>query len=448
MVAFETQSHASKALAVILLCAFLNTSEAFAVEQNSEYALKREAVSKTLSIAKLCLEFQQANQLTDIKKRRRQFCYAVFNSVGTTGGLIAAIGIFGSQSVYETGPNLKIDEKGKTKVEIKGQPNHIAGGANAAQLYPQVIAQEVNGVGNTFELTGNVLHRLKARKRRLDPSSALKTAQAEFAELDSAIAGLRAASLAQDADVLESIEGELKRKFRRIYISARKEFALHNSLEALDLARNSIGATGNQISIGAGYANNNRLNGLGAALSLGAAGLIVARPWLSEGVSKVNESLARRRVEKAFPKENESLERSVQHSVTSSNAEVIKQLQSLIDDEIVADKIAKEQSRKRTCLEMIRNTAYAPTKIVNSTLGIVANYSHGLDATERNRLGTAGAITYTAGQSLNFLELLRERIVDERAERKFRAEGLTTKQVCERHLKILDALDRQLTTGN
>lgn len=436
-----------KFAAITLVFVFLNGSDVFALEQPSGQTLKRETISNLLSVAKLCLEFQQACQLSDIKKRRRQFTYAAFNSAATSGGLVAAIGIFGSQSVYETGPNLKIDEKGKATIEIKGQPNHIAGGANAAQLYPQVIAQEVNGVGNAFELSVNLLKRIKASREKRDPKSALGAVQSKFAEIDKSIAGLRAIALTDDANMLECVERELKEKFRRTYITARKEFAFQNSLEMLDFARNSIGATGNQISVGAGYANNNRLNGLGAALSLGAAGLIIARPWLSQGVSKVNECLARRRVAKVLGSEGPTQEAAALRNASASD-EVIGQLQSLIEEEKVADKIAEEQSSKRAHLELGRNTGYAPTKIVNSTLGVVANYSHGLDATERNRLGTAGAITYTAGQSMNFLELLRERVMDERSEKKLQAQELTTAQMSKTHLEVLDALDRRLSADN
>jgi hypothetical protein len=419
-----------------------------AVEQKSGPALIRHALSKEVAIAKLCLEFQQASQISDIKKRRRQFGYASFNSAATMGGLISAIGIFGSQSVYETGPNLKIDEKGKVKVEVKGQPNHIAGGANAAQLYPQVIAQEVNGVGNAFELSVNALKRLRARRKKLDPASALLDVKKRLVELDEIIAHLRAAELTEDADTLEAIEDQLKEKFRRTYIAARKDFAFQNSLEILDLTRNSIGATGNQISVSAGYANNNRLNGFGAALSLGAAGLIIARPWLSKSVSKINETLARRQVEKALGKERGSFANTAGDSRESKSFLFTNQLRSLIREEYVADRVAEKHSSKRASLELMRNTSYAPTKVVNSTLGVVANYSHGLDATERNRLGTAGAITYTAGQSFNFLELLRERMVDEVAERELETQGMTTKQVCQRHLKVLAELERQLAVDN
>jgi hypothetical protein len=55
-------------------------------------------------------------------------------------------------------------------------------------------------------------------------------------------------------------------------------------------------------------------------------------------------------------------------------------------------------------------------------------------------LSAAGNLTYTVGQGLNLLELCRERLADERQERRLKNEGLTTKQVLNTRLPALDDL--------
>ena len=58
-------------------------------------------------------------------------------------------------------------------IQTSGRENKVSGKANAGQLYPQIIGQEVDAAGDAFELTSNAIVRLRCIKKRLDPARSL-----------------------------------------------------------------------------------------------------------------------------------------------------------------------------------------------------------------------------------------------------------------------------------
>ncbi len=442
------------------LSLFCSQAEAFASAQAD--ALSTEVIRIEIEFHHLITEMRLKNSIGTIAKRRRQFLWSIGNSMPTEAGLIDAMQLFFSHSDYLN----EFYRNKQDELQIRGVPNRVSGNANAGQLYPQIIGQEINGAGDAFELTKIQLMRARCIRNNIDPKRALLRAKKLLSRMDNALQARCAcvnrldAGLAEyqaEGAVLLDLRTMLLKHFRNAYIDARKEYAWQNSLDSIGVARNAIGALGNQISVRAGYSGNSRLNGVGNLLSELAAIGITIRPWVSLEISKFDGYLARKQFERMLSHDpmgmtvDTDLVR-LRRLLQQNKSTVMGNRLDSIDVEaqlITADLQDFEQQQSldkgRARMELLRNTAYGPTKMSNGLLGIIVGYNTHLNATEKNRLSAAGNLTYVVGQGANLMEMWRERVVDELEEHKLEKQGKTREQILSSRLATLEALSRKLS---
>jgi len=179
--------------------------------------ISQQIIDKEVELDKLITNTHLKNEIITINKIRRQFLGAMINSVGTEAGLIDATQLFFSHTRFKN--------------------DKVSGGANAGQLYPQIIGQEINAASNLFELTNNVLYRLKAAKNHLDPKHSLQHVKQLINSIDAGLSRRSVlvnnlseqnemwASLSAEGKVLQDLRNALLSEYQRIYIRTRKEFA-------------------------------------------------------------------------------------------------------------------------------------------------------------------------------------------------------------------------------
>jgi hypothetical protein len=253
-------------------------------------------------------------------------------------------------------------------------------------------------------------------------------------------------------------------EFARHYVRSRGEFVWQNTLDGVDLSRNAVGAAGNQISVHAAYTRNAPLNGVGNILSLLAAVGITTRPYIAWAVRHADMHLARNALTRELPECTTveettilaKLEMDERHLRDVVGARLNEQAPTprfsvltvegsiLTSQEQSLDKFEGDGKAGREFDDMVRSTAYGPTKLANTILGITTGYHKPVDTVWNNRRNGAGNLTYTCGQGYNFLELWRERIQDERHHTRLKAEGKLPEQVLSTRLLTLDQLTKRI----
>ncbi len=343
----------------------------------------QQIIDDEIEMDKLITRMHLENHLSDASNLRRQFLWPALNSAATEAGLIDATQLFFSHSRY------------KSQVQLNGTVKKISrpvsGGANAAQLYPQIIGQEVNAGGDAFEIGLDIFRRLKAIKHNLDPKRSLRRIKQTISRIDENLN--RFSTLAKKSEpedqrlfdaehkILQDVRNGLLSEYGQVYIQARKDFAWQNSMNTLDLMRNVLGAIGNQMNVQAGYTGNNHLNGLGCILSEVAAVGITTQPVLSLMAAKTNEIFARRTVRQFLPVTSQDWRKSV-HSdlntltnIASTSAFTFRNNQ--VNKEIFEAQLmdSQQELREREDLffdqtvkwQLYRNCLYGPTKITVET---------------------------------------------------------------------------------
>ena len=425
-------------------------------------ALSTEVIRGEIEFHHLITEMRLKNSIGTISKRRRQFLWSIGNSMPTEAGLIDAMQLFFSHSDYLN----EFYRNKQDELQVRGVPNQVSGNANAGQLYPQIIGQEINGAGDAFELTKIQLMRARCIRTNIDPKRALLRAKKLLSRMDNALQArcacvnrLDAGSAEYQAEgaVLLDLRTMLLKHFRNAYIDARKEYAWQNSLETIGVARNAIGALGNQISVHAGYSHNSRLNGLGNLLSELAAIGIIMRPWVSLELSKLDGYFARKQLNRLLPDDLigwtvdtdlvrlRQLLQQNKSTVMGNRLDSINVEAQLITADLQDFEQQQSLDKARARMELLRNTVYGPTKMSNSLLGMIVGYDTHLNATEKNRLSASGSLTYVVGQGANLMEMWRERVVDELEEHKLEKQGKTREQILSSRIATLEALSRKLS---
>jgi hypothetical protein len=436
-------------------------------------ALSDQIVRKELELDQLVTTMHLKNRLTTIDKRRRQWLWAMLNSMPTEAGLIDATAAYNSHTRHVDRRITVRDRDGSLRVVNVGRPNPLSGDTVAGILYPQIIGQEVNAAGNFYELTHNVIWRERRIHEQIDPKRSLIRVKALAHDLDSLLFQ-RQKLLAETAEpreifdaegtVLDDLRIALLAEFARHYVRSRGEFAWQNTLDGVDLARNAVGAAGNQISVHAAYTRDAPLNGVGNILSLLAAIGITTRPYIGWTVRHADMHLARNALIRELPECTTveeptalaKLEMDEQHLRDVVGARVDEQKPTrrfgvltvegsiLTSQEQALDKFEGDGKAGRERDDMVRSTAYGPTKMANTILGVITGYRKPVDSVWNNRRNGAGNLTYTCGQGYNFLELWRERIEDERHHVRLKAEGKLPEQVLSTRLYTLDQLTRRI----
>ena len=414
--------------------------------------LSQQIIDDEIEMDKLITKTHLENRISDASDLRRQCLWPALNAAATESGLIDATQLFFSHSRY------------RRQVQLNGTVKKISrpvsGGANAAQLYPQIIGQEVCAGGDAFEIGVDLFHRMKAIKHNLDPENSLRRIKQIIIRIDEHLD--RFSTLAKNFEnedqrllyaeykVLQDVRDALLSEYARVYVQARKDFAWQNSMNTLDLMRNVIGAIGNQINVQAGYTGNNHLNGLGCILSEVAAAGITTQPVFSLMSAKTNEILARRKVKRFLPTANKEWRSSVHSDLVAlkntASAPTFASRDIQLDKEIFETQLMDSQQAlaEREGLffdqtlkwQIYRNCLYGPTKITVETIGIINGYDSHLNATRKNQLSAAGNLTYTIGQGYNLIQL-GKRFAE--LEKKYNREKERTKQqhkFCKRALAL------------
>jgi len=448
-------------LATVLFLAPYLTPFPAAAQSASE--LSQAVAQKEVELDLLTTQFHRQNNLSTIGKRRRQWVAAMANSAATEAGLIDATALFYKHSRH-LNKSVQVETPDGPRTVVKGVQNKVPPDANAGQLYPQIIGQEINAFGNMFELSANAMFRRNCKRRALDPKTALQRAKSLTNDIDALLAR-RAVQLCeptspdngfnQETKILLAVRSALVREFVRQYARARRELVWENTLELLDLTRNIIGATGNQTSVEAGYLHNKRLNGVGNMLSLISAVQITFRPYIAFAAARYTERKAMERASAELPGLEESQPMSAQQlreaieslkstrlaaapsetpllPVLSVEASLLKSQDQLNQDE-------ERSWKSRAYLQMVRHSILGPTKIANEVLGTIVGFRNGSDSTKDNRLQATGALTYTIGQGANFLELWRSQIHDELENQKLKKSGRAPDQLLDDRIKTIEA---------
>jgi hypothetical protein len=226
-------------------------------------------------------------------------------------------------------------------------------------------------------------------------------------------------------------------------------------MDTIDLTRNTVGAIGNQMSLHATYIHNNGWNGTGNLLSLLSAIGITTRPWISLAGSQWDAQHAFAHVTRELPPVNPELARSpeiVQRDedqlkrLLSPNSEMQARSESLsveghlLDQQTALAEMEQQSFHSGRAEALLRHSMYGPTKMANSTIAVIADYSNIKDRTKTNRWQAAGNLTYTCGQGLNLIEMIRNRVTDEARSYRLQEEGQTHKQLLNSRLEALDDL--------
>jgi len=225
-------------------------------------------------------------------------------------------------------------------------------------------------------------------------------------------------------------------------------------MEILGLTRNVVGAVGNQISVTAGYSNNNHLNGLGNLLSEISAVGITTLPSFSLLAAKINERLAHQAISRYLPRADPQWRLDIgadivnlKNSADSNKDNLIaKRLKILsIEEQLIypQQELAEREvlgSRRIIKQQLFRNSLYGPTKMANDLLGIIVGYDGHLDSLRMNQLSAAGNLTYTIGQGFNFCKLWQEQIGAEKQNYDQNKQRKIEQQMLQTRLALLESL--------
>lgn len=426
------------------------------IEELSNRILRDE-----IELHRLTIEFGVKNIVENIAKKRRQYIWDGGNSALTEAGLIDADHVFYGHSKYRTG---LVASKIAPHLFLGRVSKEVPGSQNAGQFYPQIIGQEFNAAGNAYELASNAGLRLHLRHQQLTPSQALLRAQKLLAKIDEEIASRDSllktiapeSDFTAETEALSILRNSLVEEFSTTYVVRLKAFFGLNTVEIVDLFRNTIGAIGNQLSVRAGYTGNHHLNGLGNVLAEISAVTITIKPFVLKKVMAYEERKAKKEAAAklgavdAFDGDLNRLKPylSIQFDRTSFSRRqnvIVREIHILTKSrEDAHHNQVRQKEIVRT--EAGRDVFTGPTKMASSALSIFAQYDSHINknATQRNRLAAAGNIAYTAGQAYNFEVLTRWYLAEELSYRKLKREHDTPIERQMRHDKELSELQQSL----
>lgn len=467
----------STLIAVVALCLWFPSS--IAAEQTPALRgtaeiddVSQSIVLKELELNRLIEETELRNLITTPWKRRRQYLWALTNATLTISGLITADYLFYSHSHHKN-RLVRVDTGRGVTYKEKGFPNPIGPSENKAQLEPQVLGQIIGGSGNLFEFTFNWYNRFRMYRDRVSPGASLKRARALLDEIDGALARRAALSPPEEqyrseyegeGVILNAVRDYLVHYYAHVYVSSREQFAWQQTAEFIDVTRNAIGATGNQMSIAAGYARSNQMNGTGNLLSFISATGITTRPYIASAVASMVERRARHTVigrlrlepgkEADSPDTLDAKKRTVverlaagaqlQNARVAARRELLTSQSKLFEREVELVQRLSHEGKIGVKLDTIRSTVYGPEKMFGTSLmGMIRGYGN-YEATHGNHLSAAGNTAYTAGQGFNISFLNAQRAVDERDIHRDKKAGRLPSQVMKANLAKLDAMIENL----
>jgi hypothetical protein len=427
-------------------------------------SLSNQILKDEIELHRLTIDCGVKNIVENIAKKRRQYIWDGGNSAATEAGLIDADHVFFGHSKYRTG---LVAYQKSTFFLLGRVSKEVPGSQNAGQFYPQIIGQEFNAAGNVYELASNACLRLHRHHQQITPSQALLRARTLLDQIDRNISsrktlldsdgGLQTASdYASESEALQVLRNSLVKEFGSTYVLRLREFLGLNTVEIVDLFRNTIGAIGNQLSVRAGYTGNHHLNGLGNVLADVSAVTITIKPFVLRKVLAFEEKRARNELARKLGDVDDfsgDLERLQQYRSSHFEKASFARRQNAIDHEIqILTKSRDDEHKNETRQNKIvrtetgRDVFTGPSKMVSSTLSVVAQYDSHINknATERNRLAAAGNTTYTVGQAYNFKVLTQCYLADEARNRRLKRLHDTPVERRLRHDQELSELQHSL----
>ena len=407
-------------------------------------------LSEELEIERFAAQYDQASNIADFAKGRRQWSYNFGNAVCTEGGLIAATALFASNTgnrhaiQFSTGKDGQPTTKYVT-IAPAIDPNSVNG-----TITPQIVGQCISIAGGSFELLTTLGVVISRDRLGLSPKALDRAVLHHLDSIDNKlkIASSNAVSNESVATELQVLK-ELRDRAISDYYAARlveKRWTTWNNCQNVTgIIRNTVGCIGNSINELGRHEARRRLNGDGSILNFISASIMLVRPyfcevWARYRMRNLEHRLAHLRSRIDSPNEGK-LEENVTSLAIATNkvdrsSSLNKRLQIYADFANDHTAIFDHQEKRMSvlsCRSSVRGTLYAPTKQTQSMINIVTQFRPRNNQAENNRYGFVANLTYTSGQLFNISELSRQRVVDEVAHyREERAQILPTQLLAKR----------------
>ena len=472
-------------------------------------SLTRQILQRQLEFQKLNTQFRIETALVSRWRQRRVFLYGETSAACTETSLIASISAReqllrslkaarGSPKVsnfpVETDDSPDSNDMVNTTSTAPKTSGRVHGRLAAANEL-QMAGQSVGATGDLFELGLNFAHYCQIRHRNYTPARYRQRVHAVAAELDSLIQRRQqeiakrnqqesasrveldsptqrldqtAVQQSPDRDGLEACEGKMLSDLRDLsmvdyleYHAATERFwVLQNTAFLLDFAKNSVGITGNIVSLYGSHRRIPTFAGTSGVCSAVTGALVMLQPVVGRVTGNISGSAARRLVSKelvnvnvrttdVFESDRKRLialqERASRAGVTppglaqrmplyAEQAKLMQDMNGYIKNE-----------RKRAHNTLVENVTFAslvgPPRIANGITGIVGGYRYYGDSNARERMYLAGNISYACGTGLNMLETARVQASEELRQYRLGKKHMRTKQRFQARLQTLDRLE-------
>ncbi len=474
--------------------------------------LTRKILQQQIELQKLNTQFRIETALVSRWRQRRVFFYGETNAACTESSLIASISARqqllrslkaargfsqGSKDPVETDDTP--DSNGSTTATTSApRTSGRVHGRLAAATELQLTGQTVSATGDLFELGLNFAHYCQIRHRNFAPAQYRQRVHKISLDLDSLILQRQQAiaqrnekehalrgepdaatlpgdqhaqhifQLNADRDGLEACEGKMLSDLRDLamvdyleYHAATERFwVLQNSAFVLDFAKNSVGMTGNIISLYGSHWRRPRFAGSGGVCSVVTGALVMLQPVVGRVSGNLSGNAARRLVSKelinvnvrtsdVFETDRKRLitlqEKATRAGVASSG---LAQRMPLYAEQ---EKLMRDMNgyfkneRKRAHNTLVENVTFAslvgPPRIANGVTGIVGGYRYYRDSAARERMFLAGNISYACGTGLNMLETARLQANEELRQYHLGKTHMRTNQRFQARLQALNRLE-------
>ncbi len=447
--------------------------------------LTRTALVKAVEIQKLNARFRLESTRQPRGRAWRQFAYSEINASCTASGLAARMALSypytkTPATIYKW-TTVTSKAAGKTSKQMVLKTSMAKGARPSGKFVEeaattQMIGQIIAAVGDTFELSANIVRSIQAHKRGFDPQTYAKRMATTTSELDSLLAErekLIETSGALPPQELEiaNAEGALLKDVRDLSLLQYKEYhsgakrlqTFQNAAYILNITKNVVGAAGNVVNLESTHLKQPKLAGTASLLTAIAGGVIVVTPIVGRVSGNLAGLIDRRIASKNFvasqKREANEFVRDRQHlsellaASKTSNADAERSVHAQIYDKeerlLIAQSanLAREQKlAKSTTMEnVIFGTIVGSSRITQGVLGMAGAWHYYNKPWINARYTAAGATAYEAGSIFNILETGRVRFTADQSTKKLRAQNLLPSQIVQQRLETLDEMEHLLS---
>ncbi len=342
----------------------------------------------------------------------------------------------------------------------------------------QLVGQIIGGSGDLIEMNINLINYLKLRHERLTPAHYRQQVYRLCEELDDLIAqrnkAIGEAALSAEDQALIEIEGKMLLDLRSLIVSEFKQFhaATHrfwvyqNCSYILDLMKNSLGSTGNIISLVGNHKRLPRMQGSAGIFSILSGAVVIVTPTVGRATGNISGSAARRLV----PNRLRGTEVKTLEQFSSDRQELARMLSRASNSNTDANRYAELLARragafgtaekfirqvnqaqlaekKKARASLIENVTFAglvgPPRIGNGITQVLAGWRYYTDPPLANKVLAAGATAYASGASINLAETARLNLLFEYRNWRQIKTHTTNKDQFNSRLKLLDEIKAQ-----